>query len=358
MYISRLAGLVSQWASSMLLAAGFLILFACQSGDAEDVLDTRYRFEKPANFPEPTYTFENNPVTPQGFQLGRRLFFDPILSRDGSVACSNCHQQGLAFADGPQHPFSVGVDNRFGIRNAPPLANLAFKQEFFWAGGVTHLDFVPTNAIENELEMDESLANVVDKLNQHVEYPTLFKQAFGVDTITSPYLLHAFSQFMVMMVSANSRYDKYVRNEGETLTEGELKGMQLFEAKCGACHSGELFSDFSFRNNGISTTFSDEGRARVTEHPLDVGKFRVPSLRNVARTAPYMHNARFKTLEKVLEHYASGVQESPTLDPLLKDETQLGIPMTDEEQTLIITFLETLTDYEFVADERFRNTSQ
>ncbi|MEM8967020.1 MAG: cytochrome c peroxidase [Bacteroidota bacterium] len=342
-------------AGSVLFAAS-LLLFSCQSEGDEGLMDVTYRFEKPANFPEPTYTFENNPVTPEGFRLGRRLFFDPLLSRDGSVSCSNCHQQGLAFADGPQHPFSVGVDNQLGIRNAPPLANLAFKREFFWDGGVTHLDFVPTNAIENELEMDESLANVVDKLNQHPEYPALFEQAFGVDTITSPYMLHAFSQFMVMMISANSKYDKYVRNEGETLTDEELKGMRLFEEKCGACHSGELFSDFSFRNNGISTTFSDEGRARITEHPSDIGKFRVPSLRNIARTAPYMHNARLKTLEEVLAHYASGVQESSTLDPLLNDGAQLGILMTDEEQAQIITFLETLTDYEFIADERFRNT--
>ncbi|MEO0333199.1 MAG: cytochrome c peroxidase [Bacteroidota bacterium] len=333
-----------------------MLLFSCQSEGDEGLMETTYRFEKPANFPEPTYTFENNPVTPEGFRLGRRLFFDPLLSRDGSVSCSSCHQQGLAFADGPQHPFSVGVDNQLGIRNAPPLVNLAFKQEFFWDGGVTHLDFVPTNAIENELELDETLANVVDKLNQHPEYPALFKRAFRVDTITSPYMLHAFSQFMVMMISANSKYDKYVRNEGETLTTQELQGMRLFEEKCEACHSGELFSDFSFRNNGISSTFSDEGRARITEHPSDVGKFRVPSLRNIGRTAPYMHNARFKTLEEVLAHYASGVVESLTLDPLLQTGTRLGIPMTEEEQAQIIAFLETLTDYEFIADERFQNT--
>ncbi|WKN41904.1 cytochrome-c peroxidase [Tunicatimonas pelagia] len=341
--------------SKFFLVAG-LLLAACQAEGEEGVIDATYRFKKPANFPEPTYTFKNNPVTPEGFQLGKRLFFDPILSRDGSVSCNNCHQQGLAFADGPQHPFSIGIDDRLGIRNAPPLANLAFKEGFFWDGGVTHLDFVASNAIANELEMDESLANVIDKLNQHAEYPALFKQAFGIDTITSPFMLHAFSQFMVMMVSANSKYDKYVRNEGETLTDTELQGMRLFEEKCGACHSGELFSDFSFRNNGISTTFSDEGRARITEHPDDVGKFRVPSLRNIGRTAPYMHNARFKTLEEVLAHYASGVQESPTLDPLLNGETQRGIPMTGAEQTQIIAFLETLTDYEFIADERFRNT--
>nr|WKN34926.1 cytochrome c peroxidase [Tunicatimonas sp. TK19036] len=344
-------------AGNLLWITCLLLLFSCQLGDEGDVIDSSFRFVRPANFPAPTYTFDNNPVTREGFQLGKKLFFDPILSRDGTVACNNCHIQATAFADGQQHPFSIGVDHQSGTRNAPSLANLAFVREFFWDGGVTHLDFAPTNALENELEMDENLANVVDKLNQHDEYPALFKQAFGIDTITSPYMLHAFSQFLVMMVSANSRYDKYVRKEGETLTDEELAGRRLFEEKCSVCHEGELFSNFGYHNNGISVTFADEGRARISEHPADQGKFRVPSLRNVARTAPYMHNAKFQKLEEVLRHYASGVVDSPTLDPLLKNGKQLGIPMSEAEQQQIIAFLKTLSDYEFVADQRFMNTS-
>ncbi|MEQ9439098.1 MAG: cytochrome-c peroxidase, partial [Cyclobacteriaceae bacterium] len=278
MYISNIMFRAKSSAGNLLLIACLLLLFSCQPDDVDGTIDQTYRFVQPENFPEPTYTFDKNPVTREGFQLGKKLFFDPILSRDRTVSCNNCHIQATAFADGQQHPFSIGVDEQHGTRNAPSLVNLAFMREFFWDGGVTHLDFAPTNALENELEMAESLANVIDKLNQDEEYPDLFKQAFGIDTITSPYMLHAFSQFLVMMVSANSQYDKYVRNEGGTLTEEELKGFQLFSEKCAVCHAGMLFSDFSYRNNGINATFSDEGRARISEHPSDQGKFRVPSL--------------------------------------------------------------------------------
>ncbi|OJJ20607.1 cytochrome-c peroxidase [marine bacterium AO1-C] len=334
-------------------ACVLMVLASCKA--PQENPDNTYAFVKPANFPEPTYTFDNNPVTKEGFLLGRRLFFDPLLSRDGSVSCNNCHIQSTAFADSQQHPLSIGVDNRVGIRNSPSLANMAFMPEFFWDGGVTHLDFVPINAIEASFEMDETLANVVAKLNADPTYPTLFKEAFGVEKVTSPYMLQALSQFMVMMVSANSKYDKYKRGEGQTLTSDELEGLQLFQAKCGSCHSGELFTDFSYRNNGISTTFSDEGRARISEFAGDIGKFRVPSLRNVALTAPYMHNARFRTLADVLQHYAEGVKPSATLDASLQKDGKLGIAMTQDEQQKIIAFLRTLTDQDFRSDTRFQN---
>ncbi len=334
------------------------LFYACQGEEIGDMADQSYTFVKPAHFPEPTYTFDNNPVTREGFLLGKKLFFDPSLSRDKSVSCNNCHIQSTAFSDGPQHPLSIGVDNRIGKRNAPSLANLAFMREFFWDGGVTHLDFTATNAIENELEMDESLANVLKKLNEDEEYPALFREAFGIDTITSPYLLYAFSQFMVMMVSDDSRYDRHLLNKGEVLTADELNGMRLFEEKCSSCHEGILFTDLRFRNNGISSTFNDTGRAGITEYSGDEGKFRVPSLRNVARTAPYMHNARFQTLEQVLAHYAGGVVASPTLDPSLKNGNQLGIPMSEKEQSQIIAFLETLTDQSFIRDPRFMNSNR
>ena len=331
-----------------------LVLMACGQSSVNGPSRTDfYVFVRPSNFPEPTYTFDNNPVTQAGFELGRRLFFDPLLSRDGSVSCNNCHIQATGFSDSQQHPFSIGVDNRMGFRNAPSLVNLAFMPEFFWDGGVTHLDFVPINAIESDFEMDESLENVVVKLNDHETYPALFKTAFDVDEITSPYLLYALSQFTAMMVSANSKYDKYVRTEGERLTEVELEGLHLFQTRCGSCHSGALFSDFSYRNNGLGDV-DDEGRGRITEVDGDVGKFRVPSLRNVARTSPYMLNAKFKTLNEVLDHYANGVVDSPTLDPLLKQNGRLGIALSEVEKEQIIIFLETLTDFEFIANPNFR----
>ena len=332
-----------------------VFLLSCSSDDPDAARDL-YVFEQPANFPNPTYTFDNNPVTREGFELGRKLFFDPILSRDNSVSCNNCHQQALAFADSPLHPTSIGIDNRMGHRNAPALANMAFLPEFFWDGGVTHLDFVPINAIESEVEMDDDLTNVVNKLNDHDEYPALFQKAFDIDEVTSPYMLYALSQFTNMMVSANSAYDKYSRGEGVQLSDLELEGLSLFEENCSSCHSGELFTDFSYRNNGLNRTFIDLGRGRITESEADYGKFRVPSLRNVELTAPYMHNARFNTLEEVMDHYDQGMVASPTLDPLFQNnQAVVGIPLTSAEKISIIAFLKTLTDREFTANPIFRN---
>ncbi|WP_109830442.1 cytochrome-c peroxidase [Reichenbachiella versicolor] len=329
------------------------LLWACiffySCSEEEVKVNNDYKFISPVNFPEPTYTFENNQITEAGFELGRHLFYDPILSVDGTVSCNSCHQLSLAFADAQQHPLSIGVNDRLGIRNAPSLANLAYFTEFFWDGGVTHLDHVPINAIEAEFEMDEELSNVVQKLRQSSKYDSLFKQAFDVDEITSPFMLYALAQFTTMMVSANSKYDKYVRNEEESLTEQELRGLESFEAKCSSCHSGVLFTDMSYRNNGISSDFVDLGRATITELESDIGKFRVPSLRNVQRTSPYMHNAKFKTLEEVLDHYESGISISETLDSSLEK----GIVFENGEKDDIIVFLKTLTDYEFISDERF-----
>lgn len=312
-----------------------------------------YTFVKPDNFPEPYYTFENNPVTEEGFKLGKKLFFDPLLSRDGSISCGSCHLQQRYFSDASHHPTSVGVEDRLGTRNTPALTNLAFMKEFFWDGGVTHLDFVPINAITASFEMDETMQNVVLKLNKNSEYRELFKSTFDVDSINSAYMLHALSQFMVMMVSSNSKYDKYVRDEGESLNIEELEGMHLFQEKCSTCHNGELFTDLSYRNNGLSAQSSDAGRKGITELDSDDGKFRVPSLRNVGATSPYMHDAKYLTLEQVLDHYDSEVKVSATLDTELKNNGVVGIPMTETEKGKIISFLNTLTDYEFVTDSRF-----
>jgi cytochrome c peroxidase len=232
---------------------------------------------------------------------------------------------------------------------------MAFMKEFFWDGGVTHLDFVPINAIESDVEMDESLENVVKKLNAIEAYRTKFKAAFGTEEVIAPYMLHALSQFTAMMISADSKYDKYLQGQ-EELTVNELRGLALFEQKCSSCHAGVLFTDQSYRNNGISSVFGDKGRRLITEDEADEGKFKVPSLRNAGITAPYMHNAKFSTLQEVLEHYGNGMVDSPTLDPSFKNgEVVVGIPMTKEEQGDIIEFIHTLTDYTFISDERFRN---
>jgi cytochrome c peroxidase len=332
----------------------FLGFFACKKENT--TINEDFKFSTPSNFPTPTYDFSKNEISKEGFELGRRLFYDPIFSRDSSIACGDCHISFSAFSH-PDHGVSHGIGGKLGTRNAPAIQNMAWRNTFFWDGGVPNLDLVPLNAIQNPVEMDEKPVNVVHKLNNHPLYPTLFKKAFSnQDTITGTAMLKAMSQFMAMLVSANSKYDKYIRNEtGGTLSSDELKGLDLFKQKCATCHTGELMSDGNFRNNGIVSDFSlDAGRYLISALPDDKGKFLVPSLRNVEKTAPYMHTGKFKTLVSVLEHYASGVKDSPTLDPLLKQNSALGISLSEVEKTQIISFLKTLTDEEFIRDIRFQ----
>lgn len=330
-------------------------------------------FVAPNNFPKPTYNLDKNPITKEGFELGKSLFYDGILSRDGSMSCGECHRQDYAFTH-HLHDLSHGIDNQIGLRNAPALQNLAWEKTFGWDGGVFDLDLFSISPIENPVEMDEKVGNVLEKLQKTSKYPPMFKNAFGTTEITSERFLKALSQFMLALVSVNSRYDKYMRKEnGATLSETELAGMAVFKQKCASCHAGELFSDGSFRNNGLPPTersqaiitivngekkvslvpVIDDGRARVTEQLEDKNKFKVPSLRNIEASKPYMHDGRFQTLEEVLNHYTNTVTNTSNLDPLLHQNGKLGISLTDTEKAQIIAFLKTLTDRQFLADKRF-----
>jgi cytochrome c peroxidase len=332
---------------------GFMFCFTACQDDSLQRAKNPYEFVAPSNFPAPTYTFYNNSITEEGFKLGRKIFFDPILSIDGSVSCSSCHNQSLAFADIPLHPFSVGIDGLLGTRNAPPLANLAFRNEFLWDGGVTHLDFVPINVIESPVEMGEDIAAVVAKIKNDSEYPALFEAAFKTTEINMPLLMDALAQFMLLMVSNNSKYDGYLKGE-EMLSVQELKGLKLFNQNCESCHSGILLTNQGYFNNGIDSVFSDSGRANISANALDAGKFRVPTLRNISVTAPYMHKAKFRTLEEVLDHYDNGIVASNTLAAsLVQANGDLGIPLSTEEKEAILAFLETLTDYEFLNNPLF-----
>lgn len=341
-----------------LLAWGALVCFILllSSCKKDEEHPQEYKVFLPANFPTPNYNLAQNPVTKAGFELGRKLFYDPIMSRDSSIACADCHISFSAFSH-PDHITSHGIDGLLGRRNAPPVQNLIWESSYFWDGGVGQMDLIPLNAITNPVEMDEIPARVVHKLNRHPQYPGLFKAAFaGQDTVTGTRMLQALSQFMAMLVSANSRYDHYVRNEPNgNLNDLEINGLQVFQQKCATCHATDLFTDQRYRNNGLLSDFTlDQGRYEVSSLPEDIGKFRVPSLRNVALTSPYMHHGKLKTLESVLEHYASGIKDSPTLDPLLKPNGQLGIPLTNVEKQAILAFLKTLTDEDFVKDTRFQ----
>ncbi|TDB63487.1 cytochrome-c peroxidase [Arundinibacter roseus] len=358
------------------LFAGFLALgmAACQSPQAPEVeIEPKPLFERPANFPEPVFLLESNSLTQAGFTLGKTLFYDGILSRDSSIACGECHRQYYGFTH-HLHDLSHGINGRTGLRNALPLQNLAWLRSFQWDGSIENLEQQPIFPIEHPDEMDDSMENVVQKLRSGTTYPALFKDAYGTEEISSKKMLNALTQFMMSMVSADSKYDQVLRREkGVAFTEMEQQGMLLFEAKgCANCHSGVLFTDQSFRNNGLAPfertkvvyengvprveVVVDEGRFRVTGLPQDRFRFRVPSLRNVEVTLPYTHDGRFKSLREVLDFYSDGVQESLTLDPLLRPKMaggRPGIPMSEDEKTKLIAFLKTLTDHTFLTDKRF-----
>lgn len=325
-----------------------LVVISCQKDPDTRVDPQAMQFHIPEGWPAPFYTFANNAVTRNGFELGRKIFYDPRLSRDNTVSCGSCHQSFAAFAQ-QEHALSHGVDDLLGKRNSPGLANMAWYTSFFWDGGVNHLEMQPINPIQNPVEMDLKIDSVVARLNADPDYRERFDKAFGSPEVTSQHIFKALAQFMGMMVSADSKYDHYVKGTA-TLTAAEAAGLKVFEDNCAACHKAPLFSDFSFRNNGLSvTSLNDSGRAIITHDVNDLQKFKVPSLRNLGFTAPYMHDGRFRTLNEVLDHYDHQIVTSPTLDPLLNS----GIKLNAQDRTNLISFLNTLNDSTFVKDRRF-----
>ena len=311
-------------------------------------------FQIPSNFPDLTYDLAANPPTEKGFELGKKLFYDGKLSSDGVVSCGFCHIQDFSFTH-HTHIVSHGVNGAIGTRNAQPLQNMAFMKDFTWDGAAEHLDEQPIIPITAEVEMNESFSNIITKLKGDEQYVQLFKEAFENDEVNTDNMLKAISQFLVMMVSAESKYDKVERNEGAVFTEEELAGKAVFDQKCASCHAGTLFTDQSYRNNGLplDAEYNDIGRERVTGLAEDHRKFKVPSLRNIEITYPYMHDGRFATLKDVLDFYDEGIEVSETLDPLLQQENTVGLPLTEEEKEQLITYFKTLTDTNFLLDERF-----
>jgi cytochrome c peroxidase len=308
--------------------------------------------KNPVDFPAPVYLFTDNEPTQAGFELGRQLFYDPLLSRDGTISCGSCHKQFAGFAD-LDHTVSHGIQDQLGTRNTPSLANLRWDKSFFWDGGVTHLELVPLAPITNPMEMGESLSNVIRKLNRSPHYVKSFKKVFHQDSINSQQLFRAMAQFMGQFVSASAPYDQYVNGKTEALTAMQIQGLAVFNSKCATCHMPGLFTDLSFRNNGLDADFKkDAGRQIITQSTDDAGKFKVPSLRNVAVSAPYMHDGRFRTLAQVLDHYSQGVKKSATLDPVLAN-AQPGISLSTVEKQQLLSFLEALTDKKFITDPRF-----
>lgn len=325
------------------------LLFASASWVGILTKPTRLKFIIPKGWSKPNYDFKNNPLTKEGFELGRELFYDGRLSKDGNFACATCHQQFGAFAT-YDHNLSHGYNNSLTTRNAPSLQNLAWQKEFMWDGGINHLDLQPLAPITNKHEMAETISNVIIKIKADAKYRKLFKIAFGEDNINTQKIMKALSQFMLMLVSSNSKYDKVMRGETSFILPEKL-GYNIFKTKCANCHKEPLFTDNSYRNVGlpIDNVLQDFGRMKITSNKKDSLKFRVPSLRNVAVTFPYGHDGRFFSLYNVFEHYRKNMVVTATTDSILKNK----LPLSNFEIGQLTAFLNTLTDSSFLTNKKF-----
>jgi cytochrome c peroxidase len=298
----------------------------------------------------------DNPLTGEGVALGGRLFFDRRLSSNDRLSCAACHRPNDALSD-PRR-FSRGVNGELGTRNAPALENLAWKNSFFWDGRAATLREQVLQPIQNPIEMHDTLPDVVAKISTDPDYHRLFASAFGSPEITSDKIARALEQFLLVQVSFDSKYDR-VMNGTAKFSDDEQRGFELFNteydpyhgqygADCFHCHGGPLFQSQNFANNGLDTAFYDLGRYKITKRAGDEGKFSVPSLRNVAVTAPYMHDGRFRTLDEVVEHYCTGMKRSATLDPNLAKHPDGGVPLSADDKRSLVAFLKTLTDEKYL----------
>jgi cytochrome c peroxidase len=281
----------------------------------------------------------DNPLTEVKVRLGRRLFFDPILSADGTVSCASCHDPARGFAS--SQPRAVGVRGQRGLRNAPSLLNRAYAGSLFWDGRDATLESQATKPIEDPLEMGSSVADAVARLRGHTEYPALFAAAFP-DGVTAPNLAKALASFERTLLSGDSGVDRFRATEVTALSAAARQGLWLFESRgrCWRCHSGSNFTDEMFHNTGVSwgRVPLDLGRFRVTGKEEDRGRFKTPTLREVADTAPYMHDGSLTTLDEVVEYYNRGGDRNPHLDPRM---TPLGL--SKEDVGNLVAFLKALS---------------
>lgn len=349
-----------------LFGLGILIVVvfsSCNEDPGDSFAPTPYELNIPQGLP-PMDPFipADNPMTVEGVALGRKLFYDPLLSDDNTQSCGSCHKQENGFAELQQ--FSVGIDGSIGTRNAMALINLGWNPNgFFWDGRSETLEDLVFEPVTNPIEMNTTWPEVEAKLNADETYLEMFKQAYDIDVIDSVHVSKAISQFLRTLISGNSKFDKYYNQQTAQLTDSELRGLILYDgegADCFHCHGlGGLITDNQFRNNGMDTDFSaDEGRYLVTGNEQDKGKFRVPTLRNIELTPPYMHDGRFFTLEEVLDHYSEHVTISPTIDPLMELVGNGGAQLTTQEKQDLIAFLKTFTDEEFVNNPEFSDPNE
>ncbi len=337
-----------------------------QNDIIEGIYDPQpYELAIPEWMPDPVVPADN-PMTMEGVELGRRLFYDPILSSDSTQSCASCHHPDKAFTDGL--PLSAGVLGIEGKRSAMALVNLAFNSNgFFWDGRVETLEEQALIPVEDHIELNESWDKVEEKLRRHPAYPALFREAFGVQRkaeINRDLAVKAIAQFERTLISANSKFDRVVWLNDGWLSDAELRGKQLFffeelqtvdHPGCSHCHFDPLFTDNHYRNNGLDSVaaledFQDPGRGAVSNNRYDLGKFRVPTLRNIELTAPYMHDGRFATLEEVIDHYGRGGHAVEN-----EDTNILPFHLSEREKQDLIAFLKTLTDTSFVQNPAFQN---
>jgi cytochrome c peroxidase len=319
---------------------------------------TPYGFKMSAIFPIPDLP-RDNPLTVERVELGKTLFFDKRVSINNAQSCADCHSPKRAFAD--SRKVARGAEGQFGPRNSMTLVNLAWKKEFFWDGRAHSLREQVLQPIQNPIEMHQSATNLIAKLATLDNYPALFATAFGSHEITAEKIALALENYLLTLTSFDAKFDRVLRGE-EKFTAEEQRGFELFSteydprrgqygADCFHCHGGPLFQSQGFANNGLDSDFSDIGRCKVTGKNADAGKFSVPSLRNVAVTAPYMHDGRFQTLAEVVEHYCTGVKRSTTLDPNIAKHPDGGVPLSDVDKAALVAFLKTLTDAQFASFE-------
>ncbi len=349
-----------------LLFLVFTVIIACKK-DTVAYEPTPYELEIPSHFHDMPIPADN-PMTVEGVELGRKLFYEKKLSGDNTMSCGNCHSPQSAFSDPNQ--FSEGIDGSIGNRNAMALINLGWDSFLFWDGRAKSLEELVLEPVENPIEMHEDWSNAISEITQEAEYRNMFYRAFGDQEIDKYLAAKAMAQFLRTMISGKSKYDVIYKNSNfvpltpeeqailATVTPEETAGYDLFQslngADCFHCHNGPLMRVEKFSNNGLDATFTDLGRADVTGDMNDAGKFKVPTLRNIALSAPYMHDGRFQNLDEVIDHYSHNIQMSPTIDPLIEFANQGGVQLDQFEKDLLKAFLLTLTDEEFINNPDFQ----
>lgn len=328
---------------TILLAVGWMVCCAL-SVHHEAIL-----LRIPAQWPALVYDTSQNRLSEQKIFLGRVLFYDPLLSRNHQISCASCHSPYSTFTH-VDHALSHGVDDRIGMRNAPVLLNLAWQKKFMWDGAIHHLDVQALAPLTHHAEMDSHLDSLIFKLNHHPKYPTLFESVYGSSEISGERILKSLSAFMLTLISSDSKYDRMLRGE-VNFSDPEKKGYHKYKQHCASCHTEPLFTNQSFANNGLppDVVLQDSGRYKITHQPLDAFLFKVPTLRNIAWSYPYMHDGRFKRLRDVIKHYREGIAHSATLDPVL----QTPLVLNDSDQVELITFLHTLSDSNFIRNPQY-----